>query len=123
MAGETVLKIVREHRQPGTEYPPFANVRWAMNNWFTSKPLYDKLLRLRQNPHGTMELKRCLLPFVTFGGTKKPTNAMPKGSLKKARSVDGKLSLWAYMDSSLVFVLDSYWGGQMEPFVCMNKQT
>eukprot|EP00957_Ditylum_brightwellii_P112448 8572462-Ditylum_brightwellii.AAC.1 len=27
------------------------------------------------------------------------------------------------MDSSLVFVFDSCWGGQMEPFVCINKQT
>eukprot|EP00957_Ditylum_brightwellii_P075806 5761338-Ditylum_brightwellii.AAC.1 len=57
-----------------------------------------------------MELKRYVPPFVTFGGTKKPTNATPKGSLKKVCSVDGKLSLWAYMDSSLVFVLDSCWG-------------
>eukprot|EP00957_Ditylum_brightwellii_P194656 14827805-Ditylum_brightwellii.AAC.1 len=60
MTGETVLKVVREHRWSGTEDPPFANVRLAMDNWFTSKPLYDKLLRLR---------------------TKKPTNATPKGSL------------------------------------------
>eukprot|EP00957_Ditylum_brightwellii_P141550 10783606-Ditylum_brightwellii.AAC.1 len=81
MTGETVLGIVREHRRPGTEDLPFANVRWAMDNWFTSKPLYDELLRLRQYPYGTMELKRYALPFVTFGGTKKPTNATPKGSL------------------------------------------
>eukprot|EP00957_Ditylum_brightwellii_P181346 13814047-Ditylum_brightwellii.AAC.1 len=57
MIGETVLKIVREHRQPGTEDSPFANVRWAMDNWFMSKPLYGVLLRLRQYPYGTMELK------------------------------------------------------------------
>eukprot|EP00957_Ditylum_brightwellii_P188512 14351348-Ditylum_brightwellii.AAC.1 len=44
MTGETVLKIMREHRRPGTEDPPFANVRWAMDNLFTTKPLYDKLL-------------------------------------------------------------------------------
>eukprot|EP00957_Ditylum_brightwellii_P086043 6545961-Ditylum_brightwellii.AAC.1 len=55
--GETVLNIVREHRWPGTEDPPFANVRWAMDNWFTSKSLFDELLRLRKYPYGTMELK------------------------------------------------------------------
>eukprot|EP00957_Ditylum_brightwellii_P117530 8963870-Ditylum_brightwellii.AAC.1 len=59
-------------------------------------------------------------PFANVR-TKKPTSATPKGSLEKAHFVDGKLSLWAYMDSSLVFVMDSCWGGQMEPFVCMNK--
>eukprot|EP00957_Ditylum_brightwellii_P054877 4159760-Ditylum_brightwellii.AAC.1 len=96
--------MVREHRQPGAEDPPLANVRWAMDNWSKSKPIYDKLLRLRQYPYGTMELKRCVPPFVTFGRTKKPTNAMPKGFLKKERFVDGKLSLWAYMNSSIVFV-------------------
>eukprot|EP00957_Ditylum_brightwellii_P064035 4857574-Ditylum_brightwellii.AAC.1 len=61
--------------------PPFANVRWTIDNWFTSKPLYDKLLRLMQYTYDTMELRRYVLPFVTFGGTKKPTYAMPKGSL------------------------------------------
>eukprot|EP00957_Ditylum_brightwellii_P133859 10206900-Ditylum_brightwellii.AAC.1 len=27
------------------------------------------------------------------------------------------------MDSSLVFVLDTCWGGRSEPFIRMNKQT
>eukprot|EP00957_Ditylum_brightwellii_P033509 2539433-Ditylum_brightwellii.AAC.1 len=65
------------------EDPPFANIRWAIDNWFMSKPLYDKLLRLRQYLYGTMELKRYVPPFVTFGGTNKPTNATPKDHLEK----------------------------------------
>eukprot|EP00957_Ditylum_brightwellii_P207334 15352503-Ditylum_brightwellii.AAC.1 len=94
MTEETVLNIVRKHRQPGMEDPPFANVKWAMDNWLMSKPLYDKLLRLRQYPYGTMELKRHVMPFVTFGGTKKPTNATPNGSLKKVCSVENKCILY-----------------------------
>eukprot|EP00957_Ditylum_brightwellii_P182227 13883353-Ditylum_brightwellii.AAC.1 len=27
------------------------------------------------------------------------------------------------MDSSLVFILDTCWGGHNEPFICVNKQT
>eukprot|EP00957_Ditylum_brightwellii_P149949 11419409-Ditylum_brightwellii.AAC.1 len=35
MIGETILKTVRKHRRPVVEDPPFANVRWAMDSWFT----------------------------------------------------------------------------------------
>ena len=41
MTGETVMRIVRAHKRPGTDDPPYNNVRWAMDNWFTSKPLFD----------------------------------------------------------------------------------
>eukprot|EP00957_Ditylum_brightwellii_P205767 15345291-Ditylum_brightwellii.AAC.1 len=33
------------------------------------------------------------------------------------------MSLWPYMDSSLVFILDTCWGGHKEPFIYVNKQT
>eukprot|EP00957_Ditylum_brightwellii_P070719 5374857-Ditylum_brightwellii.AAC.1 len=64
-----------------------------MDNWFTSKPLFDKLVCLEQYPYGTMERKQCVPPFVTFGPTKRPTVGVPTGSWKAAHSVDGKLSL------------------------------
>eukprot|EP00957_Ditylum_brightwellii_P077523 5890484-Ditylum_brightwellii.AAC.1 len=85
-----------------------------MDNWFTSKPLFDKLVRLEQYPYGTMERKQYVPPFVTFGPMKRPTLDVPKGSWKVAHSVDRKLSLWPYMDSSLIFILDTCWGGRKE---------
>eukprot|EP00957_Ditylum_brightwellii_P012790 966921-Ditylum_brightwellii.AAC.1 len=33
------------------------------------------------------------------------------------------MSLWSYIDSSLVFIFDACWGGRKEPFICVNKQT
>eukprot|EP00957_Ditylum_brightwellii_P092538 7046955-Ditylum_brightwellii.AAC.1 len=70
-----------------------------------------------------MERKRYVPPFVIFGPTKRPTVGVPKGSWKAVHSVDRKLCLWSYMDSSLVFILDACWGGRREPFIRMNKQT
>eukprot|EP00957_Ditylum_brightwellii_P195882 14924356-Ditylum_brightwellii.AAC.1 len=33
------------------------------------------------------------------------------------------MSLWLYMDSSLVSILDTCLGGHKEPFICVNKHT
>eukprot|EP00957_Ditylum_brightwellii_P054968 4166023-Ditylum_brightwellii.AAC.1 len=64
-----------------------------MDNWFTSKLLFDKFVCLEQYPYGTMERKRYVPPFVMFGPTKRLTVGVRKGSWKAAHSVDGKLSL------------------------------
>eukprot|EP00957_Ditylum_brightwellii_P145417 11073998-Ditylum_brightwellii.AAC.1 len=73
MKGETVMRIVRAHKRPGADDPPYNNVRWAMDNWFTSKPMFDILVCLEQYPYGIMERKLYVPPFVTFGPTKRPT--------------------------------------------------
>eukprot|EP00957_Ditylum_brightwellii_P119385 9107682-Ditylum_brightwellii.AAC.1 len=64
-----------------------------MDNWFTSKLLFDELVCLEQYPYGTIERKQYVPPFVTFGPTKRPTVGVPKGSRKAGHSVDRKLSL------------------------------
>eukprot|EP00957_Ditylum_brightwellii_P110627 8437626-Ditylum_brightwellii.AAC.1 len=72
MTGETVMRIVRGHQHPGTttDTMHFSNVQWVMDNWFTSKPLFDELLHLEQYLYGTMERKRYAAPFVTHRNTK-----------------------------------------------------
>eukprot|EP00957_Ditylum_brightwellii_P046167 3502932-Ditylum_brightwellii.AAC.1 len=77
-----------------------------MDNWFTSKLLYDKMVQLEQYPFGTMEIKRCVPPLLKHGKIKKPTQAVPKGTVRADSSVDRKLSIWSFMDSSLVYILD-----------------
>eukprot|EP00957_Ditylum_brightwellii_P103391 7878557-Ditylum_brightwellii.AAC.1 len=52
-----------------------------MDNWFTSKPLYNEMVQLGQYPYGTMEVKRYVPPFLKQGKTKKPMIAVPKGQL------------------------------------------
>eukprot|EP00957_Ditylum_brightwellii_P014423 1085979-Ditylum_brightwellii.AAC.1 len=59
-----------------------------MDNWFTSKQLFDELVCLEQYPYGTMERKWYVPPFVMIGPTKRPTVVVPKGSWKAAHSVD-----------------------------------
>eukprot|EP00957_Ditylum_brightwellii_P042266 3201396-Ditylum_brightwellii.AAC.1 len=36
---------------------PYLHFHWAIDNWFTSKPLYDEMVQLGQYPYGTMEVK------------------------------------------------------------------
>eukprot|EP00957_Ditylum_brightwellii_P069502 5277677-Ditylum_brightwellii.AAC.1 len=43
--------------------------------------------------------------------------------MKPGYSKEGKISIWSYMDSSLVFILDTWWGGTTELFVCRDKET
>eukprot|EP00957_Ditylum_brightwellii_P002018 155369-Ditylum_brightwellii.AAC.1 len=43
--------------------------------------------------------------------------------MKAGNSKDSKISIGSYMDNSLVFILDTCWGGTTEPFVCMDKET
>eukprot|EP00957_Ditylum_brightwellii_P070633 5367035-Ditylum_brightwellii.AAC.1 len=57
------MRIVRAHKHPGTDDPPYINARWAMDKWFTSKPLFDNLIFLEQYPYGTMERKQYVPPF------------------------------------------------------------
>eukprot|EP00957_Ditylum_brightwellii_P119006 9076435-Ditylum_brightwellii.AAC.1 len=59
---------------------PYQHCQWAMGNWFTSKLLYDKMVQLGQCPFGTMEVKRHVPPFLKHRKTKKPTQAVPKGT-------------------------------------------
>eukprot|EP00957_Ditylum_brightwellii_P000503 39043-Ditylum_brightwellii.AAC.1 len=70
-----------------------------------------------------MEVKRYVLPLLKHGKTKKPTQAVPKGIVRAGTSVDGKLSNWSFMDSSLVYILDLIHGGKMEDYSRMNKET
>eukprot|EP00957_Ditylum_brightwellii_P199369 15196597-Ditylum_brightwellii.AAC.1 len=70
MTGETVLCIVREHKRIGIpDAMPYQHCQWAMDNWFTSKPLYDEMVQLGQYPFGTMEVKRYVPPFLKHGKT------------------------------------------------------
>eukprot|EP00957_Ditylum_brightwellii_P010376 784454-Ditylum_brightwellii.AAC.1 len=71
------MRIVREHWCPDTttDTMPFSNVQWAMDDWFTSKPLDDELLCLEQYPYDTMERKIYVAPFVTHRNTKKNKNS------------------------------------------------
>eukprot|EP00957_Ditylum_brightwellii_P171262 13037204-Ditylum_brightwellii.AAC.1 len=58
MTGETVLCIMREHKWIGVEdLQSYLHCHWAMDNWFTSKPLYDKMVPLGQYPYGTIKVK------------------------------------------------------------------
>eukprot|EP00957_Ditylum_brightwellii_P039902 3020859-Ditylum_brightwellii.AAC.1 len=43
--------------------------------------------------------------------------------MKTCYSKEGNILIWSYMDSSLVFILDTCWGGTIEPFVCRDKET
>eukprot|EP00957_Ditylum_brightwellii_P128126 9772310-Ditylum_brightwellii.AAC.1 len=70
-----------------------------------------------------MEVKRYVPPFLKHGKTQKPTIAVPKGMVRAGTSVDGKLSIWSFMDSSLVYILNSVHGGRMEDYPRMNKTT
>eukprot|EP00957_Ditylum_brightwellii_P164860 12551468-Ditylum_brightwellii.AAC.1 len=94
-----------------------------MDNWFTSKPLYNEMMWLGEYPYGTMEVKRYVSPFLKHGKTKKPTIAVPKGTIRAGTSVDGKLSICSFMDSSIVYILDSVYSGRMEDYTRMNKTT
>eukprot|EP00957_Ditylum_brightwellii_P149625 11393370-Ditylum_brightwellii.AAC.1 len=49
--------------------------------------------------------------------------AVPKRMVRTGTSVDGKLSIWSFMDNSLVYVLDSVHGGRVEDYTRMNKTT
>eukprot|EP00957_Ditylum_brightwellii_P162345 12361424-Ditylum_brightwellii.AAC.1 len=43
--------------------------------------------------------------------------------MKAGHSKDSKISIWSYMDSFLIFILDTCWGGTTEPFVYRDKET
>eukprot|EP00957_Ditylum_brightwellii_P035699 2707090-Ditylum_brightwellii.AAC.1 len=68
-----------------------------------------------------MEVKRYVPPFLKHGKTKNPMVAVPKGTVRAGSSVDRKLFIWSFMDSSLVYALDSVHGGRMEDYTRMNK--
>eukprot|EP00957_Ditylum_brightwellii_P024852 1879206-Ditylum_brightwellii.AAC.1 len=70
-----------------------------------------------------MEVKRYVPPFLKHGRTKKPPIAVPKGTVRVGTSVDVKLSIWSFMDSSHVYILDFVHGGRMEDYTRMNKTT
>eukprot|EP00957_Ditylum_brightwellii_P070043 5319802-Ditylum_brightwellii.AAC.1 len=70
------------------------------------------MVQLGQYPYGTMEVKRYVLPFLRH--EKKPMVAVPKGTVRAGTRVDGKLSIWSFMDRSLVYVLDPVHSGRME---------
>eukprot|EP00957_Ditylum_brightwellii_P154068 11725175-Ditylum_brightwellii.AAC.1 len=42
--------------------------------------------------------------------------------MKVGHSKDDKISILSYMDSSLVFILDTCWVGTTEPFVHRDKE-
>eukprot|EP00957_Ditylum_brightwellii_P175803 13386654-Ditylum_brightwellii.AAC.1 len=89
-----MLRIIREHKCIGAaDALLYTNVQWAMDNWFTSKPLFDELLQLGQYPLGTMDVKRYAPPYLKHIRTKKPTANVPKGTIQPAHSHNGKLLL------------------------------
>eukprot|EP00957_Ditylum_brightwellii_P054289 4112818-Ditylum_brightwellii.AAC.1 len=57
-----------------------------MDNWFTSKPLFDELLQLKQYACGTMERKQYVPLFLTDRKAKKPTLTVSKGMMKVGHS-------------------------------------
>ena len=69
------------------------------------------------------EGKRDMQHHLSNTETQKTTKTGPKGIGLAAHLHDGKMYLWLYMDRSLVFILDTCWGGHKEPFICVNKQT
>eukprot|EP00957_Ditylum_brightwellii_P120514 9194677-Ditylum_brightwellii.AAC.1 len=81
------------------------------------------MVRLGQYPFGIMEVKRYVLPFLKYGKTKIPTQAVPKGTVRAGTSVDSKLSMWSFMDSSLVYILDLIHGEKIENYSRINKET
>eukprot|EP00957_Ditylum_brightwellii_P069449 5273594-Ditylum_brightwellii.AAC.1 len=94
MTGETVLHTVREQKRVGIpDVMPYQHCQWAMDNWFTSMPLYDEMVQLGQYAFGTIEVKRYVPSFLKHGKTKKPTQAVPKGTVRAGTSVGGKLSI------------------------------
>eukprot|EP00957_Ditylum_brightwellii_P152822 11632691-Ditylum_brightwellii.AAC.1 len=40
-----------------TDVKPYLHCHWAMDNWFTSKLLYDEMVQIGQYLHGTMEVR------------------------------------------------------------------
>eukprot|EP00957_Ditylum_brightwellii_P114261 8712099-Ditylum_brightwellii.AAC.1 len=70
---------------------PYSNMHWNMDNLFTSKPLFDKFLQLKQYMCGTMERKQYVLPFLAHGKTEKPILTEPKGMMKAGHSNVGKI--------------------------------
>eukprot|EP00957_Ditylum_brightwellii_P026111 1974293-Ditylum_brightwellii.AAC.1 len=48
---------------------------------------------------------------------------VPTGTMKAGHSKNGKIFIWSYMDSSLVFILDTCWGETTELFVHRDKET
>eukprot|EP00957_Ditylum_brightwellii_P020550 1549383-Ditylum_brightwellii.AAC.1 len=65
---------------------PYQHCQWAMGNCFTPKLLYDKMVQLGQYPFSTMEVKRYVPPFLKHGKIKKPTQAVPKGTVRAGTS-------------------------------------
>eukprot|EP00957_Ditylum_brightwellii_P054186 4104274-Ditylum_brightwellii.AAC.1 len=63
--GETAIHIVREHKCPGTDNMPYSDMCWSMDHWFTSKPLFDEILRLKQYTCSTIERKQFVPSFLT----------------------------------------------------------
>eukprot|EP00957_Ditylum_brightwellii_P125159 9541602-Ditylum_brightwellii.AAC.1 len=116
------MHIVREHKCPGTDNLSYSNMCQNMDNWFTSKSLFDELIQLEQNIYDTMERKWYVPPFITNRKTKKSTLTVPKGMMNAGHSKGGKLSIWSYMDSSLLFILGTCWDGLTEPFVHRDKE-
>eukprot|EP00957_Ditylum_brightwellii_P201868 15327596-Ditylum_brightwellii.AAC.1 len=90
MTGETVMLIVRDDKHTGMDNMPYSSMHWNMGNWFTSKPLFDELLQLKQYTYGTMERKWYVTPFLTHGKPKKPKLTVQKGTMKAGHSKDGK---------------------------------
>eukprot|EP00957_Ditylum_brightwellii_P174410 13279824-Ditylum_brightwellii.AAC.2 len=56
MTGDTVLHVKRVHKHPGVaSVGLYHNARWVMDNWLTNKPLFEKMVDLKQYPFGTMK--------------------------------------------------------------------
>eukprot|EP00957_Ditylum_brightwellii_P148239 11287294-Ditylum_brightwellii.AAC.1 len=70
-----------------------------------------------------METKWYVPPFVTYGKTKKPILTVPKGTTKAGHSKDDRISIWSYMGSSVVFILDTCYGETTELLVHRDKET
>eukprot|EP00957_Ditylum_brightwellii_P108682 8289545-Ditylum_brightwellii.AAC.2 len=56
MTGENVLHIIRGYKHLGVaSAKPYHTVRWAIDNWFTSKPLSEKMVDMNQYLFGAMK--------------------------------------------------------------------
>lgn len=87
------------------------------------KASINEMLRLNQYPTGTIDALHGIPVWMKHGKMKKSTAHVPKGTMRAAHTWDGKILLWSFMESSLIFLLDTDWGGMTEPFFRWNKKT
>jgi Transposase IS4 len=91
---------------PGSGYVIF------MDNWYSGIPLAQELLSRKIRMVGTLRKDRGVPIFLHFAGKHpKPTERNPKGSLKYAYNTTNTIFMYALMDNSACYFIDTAYGG------------